>query len=362
MGQLVARHLVAARARPVLAGRSHQNLAALGVQLGQGLDIAIADSRYPETLRAVFHRGDVVVSTAGPFTTIGSAAIDAAVDAGATYIDCATEAPFLRRVFTEVHARAREAGVTVIPAMGFQQVAGSLAAELALGYPHGTANRVEIGYFVTGGARGGVSHGLRSAHAAAILLPQHAWRDGRLAIVPAAHRFRRFNVRPSPGSRHATAIGLAVGGCEPLTLPRRHPQLRDVQVYAGSRTSQRTARLAAALVVRAGRVPALRRGVAWTAAVPRRLPGPTDEQRSRMRAVTVASAYGSDGRHARTVGARGPDAYTLTALLLAWAALFLASGDDAGAGAVGPVDAFGLGALRDACDSAGLEFTVTPVS
>src|SRR5437660_499003 len=37
-GRLVAEALVQARARPVLAGRSSQNLSALGAELGKGLD------------------------------------------------------------------------------------------------------------------------------------------------------------------------------------------------------------------------------------------------------------------------------------------------------------------------------------
>ena len=66
-GRLVAEALVQARARPVLAGRSHQNLAALGVHLGKGLDIAVADAAVPESLLDIIQKVDVVVNTAGPF-------------------------------------------------------------------------------------------------------------------------------------------------------------------------------------------------------------------------------------------------------------------------------------------------------
>ncbi|MBV8528524.1 MAG: NmrA family NAD(P)-binding protein [Candidatus Dormibacteraeota bacterium] len=258
-GRLVARELVAARARPVLAGRSHQKLAALGVQLGHGLDIAVADAGNPESVGNILRRGDVLVSTVGPFARLGTTAIEGAIAAGATYVDCAAEAGFLRRVFSDLDSRARAAGVALLPGIGFRYAAGSLAAELALEGLGDAVTRVHVGYAIHGVARG---------------------RDA--------------------------------GGLEPLTLFRRHPALTDI-----------------AVAVRAPR-------------------------RSRQRAAVIATAYATDGSTLHRVRAHGPDAYTLTARFLAWTAMRLASHDGAQAGALGPVDAFGLGALRLACEAAGL--------
>ena len=45
--------------------------------------------------------GDVLVSTVGPFQRYGEAALSAAIDTGAHYVDSTGEAPFIRRVFGE---------------------------------------------------------------------------------------------------------------------------------------------------------------------------------------------------------------------------------------------------------------------
>jgi hypothetical protein len=50
----------------------------------------------------------------------------------------------------------------------------------------------------------------------------------------------------------------------------------------------------------------------------------------------------------------GPEAYGLTAGLLAWGATRAAGGGLSGTGALGPVQAFGLGALTEGAAGAGL--------
>jgi hypothetical protein len=64
--------------------------------------------------------------------------------------------------------------------------------------------------------------------------------------------------------------------------------------------------------------------------------------------------YAQDGRILRTVRMRGINPYTFTGEIVAWAALEIARNGLPRAGALGPVEAFGLGPLRDACATAGL--------
>src|SRR5438132_6692606 len=131
-GRLVAAALVTARARPVLAGRSGQNLAALGVQLGKGLDTVIADAADTDALLALIKPGDVVVNTAGPFTRIGTPVVEAAIQRGATYIDSAGEPSFLRSAYENLGPAAAEAGVAIVPGAAFEYATGNLAASLAM--------------------------------------------------------------------------------------------------------------------------------------------------------------------------------------------------------------------------------------
>jgi uncharacterized protein YbjT (DUF2867 family) len=70
MGELAARALAARGVRPVLAARNVRRLQQLATQLG-GLDTAAAGAARPDTVRALVERGDVLVSTVGPFARYG---------------------------------------------------------------------------------------------------------------------------------------------------------------------------------------------------------------------------------------------------------------------------------------------------
>ena len=94
-GGLTARALVAQGVRPVLAGRDRAALERLADELG-GLETAWANADEPRSVRALVERDDVLVTTVGPFVRYGYAALDAAVDAGAHYLDCAGEHTFVR--------------------------------------------------------------------------------------------------------------------------------------------------------------------------------------------------------------------------------------------------------------------------
>src|SRR5215207_11097640 len=130
-GRLVSERLVAQGAKPVLAGRSEEKLAALSERLG-GLGWAVADVGRESSMFDLVKRGDVLVSTVGPFIRWGEPAVRAAVAAGGVYLDSTGEPPFIRRVFSELGPSARASGATLLTAMGYDFVPGALAAALAL--------------------------------------------------------------------------------------------------------------------------------------------------------------------------------------------------------------------------------------
>ncbi|MEA2232945.1 MAG: hypothetical protein QOD83_2761, partial [Solirubrobacteraceae bacterium] len=77
-GELTARALVERGARPVLAARSRERVETLGAELGD-LQTAVADVAQPATVAALVQRGDVLVSTVGPFSRWGEPALRAAI-------------------------------------------------------------------------------------------------------------------------------------------------------------------------------------------------------------------------------------------------------------------------------------------
>src|SRR3954449_12447924 len=186
-GELTARELAGIGERPVLAARDEGRVRALAAELG-GLDWAVADVGRPETVRALVARGDVLVSCVGPFARWGGPAIEAAIDAGAHYLDSTGETAFIRRVFEVYGPRAEAAGCALLTAMGYDWVPGNLAGALALRDAGEGATRVEVGYFNPGSGSDAMSGGTRASSASVMLSPGFAWHGGRLVDErPARH-------------------------------------------------------------------------------------------------------------------------------------------------------------------------------
>jgi short subunit dehydrogenase-like uncharacterized protein len=345
-GRLVAEALVERGVRPVLAARGRDKLESLAAELGGGLETAQADVSNPPSVSGLVERGDVLVTTVGPFVRWGAPAAAAATTAGAHYIDSTGEPRFIREVFERYGPAADRNGSGMLTAFGYDWVPGNLAGGLALREAGEDAVQVDIGYFVTGPAT--PSGGTRATMAATAGDPGFGFRDGRVRSERAAKRVGGFQV----GSKRRE--GVSVGSSEHFTLPRIAPQLREVNVYLGwfgpfSRGVQAVS-LGASL-------PGVSRllKLAGERLVKGSSGGPDAEARKRSGSHIVAVAYDSAGRRLAEVHLAGVDGYTFTGRMLAWGAQRAADGGLQGTGALGPADGFGLVALTDGCRWAGLE-------
>jgi short subunit dehydrogenase-like uncharacterized protein len=347
-GRLTAEASVARGDRPVLAARTKSKVEALAAELG-GLETAVADISDPASVRALLEPGDAIVATVGPFVRWGDVAAEAAVAAGARYLDSTGEPAFIRRIFERFGPEAERSGAALVTAFGYDWVPGNLAGALALREAGEAATRIDVGYFAKGGL-GGMSGGTRASAAGAILEPSFVWRDG-IRTERGAARVREFEL--DGDSKPA----ISVGASEHFTLPRIHPGLREVNAYLGWFGSRSRA-LQAFSAVNAGvtRVPGVKAGV--NALIGRFVPtstgGPDADARAATRSEVVAIAYGSDGRQLSRVEVGGVNAYTFTGAALAWGAGAAAAGGIEKAGALGPAEAFGLDALEAGCAEAGI--------
>jgi short subunit dehydrogenase-like uncharacterized protein len=349
-GQLTAEALVARGERPVLAARNSHAVKALARRL-DGLDSAVADVSRPETVRDLVQRGDVLISTVGPFVRWGEPAVQAAVANGAHYLDSTGEGTFIREVFERHGGGAEAAGCGLVTAFGYDWVPGNLAGALALREAGEEAVRVEIGYYMTGDSSGGMSGGTRASAAGMMLEPSFAWRGGQLVDERGAARLRSFEVR---GRQRP---GVSVGSSEHFALPRVAPGLREVDVYLGwfgamSRPMQALAFGTSAIT----RIPGARDGLgrAMGRLVKGSTGGPDAKARAKSGSHVVAIASDAGGRSLAEIHLEGPNGYTFTADMLAWGAATAMEKGFGGTGALGPVDAFGLDALRTGCAEAGL--------
>lgn len=350
-GRLVSEALVARGQRPTLAARDAARLEALAAELG-GLDTAVADVSRPESVAALVERGDVLASTVGPFARWGGVALDAAIGAGAHYVDSTGEPSFIRRVFEQGGPRAERAGCGLLTAMGYDWVPGNLAGALALSEAGDAATAVRIGYFFRGRAGSDSASGGTKASAMGVFLdPQYGWRGGRIVDERSSSRVYSFEV----GGRSRPAV--SSGSSEAFALPRVHPGLRDVEVYLGwfggaTRTMALSSRVMSVVLRVPGARSAAKAGVARF--VKGSTGGPSPEQREGLGSEIVAEALGSRGEVLAGVRLAGVNGYTFTGAMIAWAAEQAAAGGLQGSGALGPVDGFGLGALEQGAAEAGI--------
>lgn len=343
----------------ILAGRNQDKLQALLGELSLHRDqrskyrTQTADVDNPESVHdLVTSSQDVLISTVGPFLKWGQPAIDAVINKGATYIDSTGEAAFLRRLFEVESPRAQETGAKLIPAFGFDFVPGNLAGLLALADAQqieGVApTRIEIGYFMTGGAL--ASTGTMASAPGIVLQPSYAFRKGKLRKEQTARRTRVFGL----GDRELNAV--SIGGTEPFDLPLAAPELHDIGVYLGSGKKWTDAASAASRAVGVvAKIPGVRRLA--TTATSRLLTGsaggPSRSQRAKSRSIAIAELFDKDGDQINRVVLQGPSPYDLTADLLTWAALNADAISQPGTH--GPAGAFGLPLLTRGCASLGLD-------
>ncbi|MFG1875670.1 saccharopine dehydrogenase family protein [Sphaerisporangium sp. NPDC049003] len=348
-GRLTAEALLARGVHPLLAGRDEARLEALASSLPVELRTAVADVSRPATLRRIIEPGNVLISTVGPFARWGEPAVEAAIEAGGVYLDSTGEPTFIRRIFQRYGPAAAASGATLLTAFGYDYVPGNLAASLALRKAGPEAVRVDIGYFIQGNMARRASAGTRASALGMLLEPMYGFRYGR--ILREHGRTRAFIVNGR--RRH----GLSVGASEHFALPRMYSGLREVNVYLGWLGGlTRAAGVLSRATPFIAAIPGAKR---VTEAVADRViqSGRDDSPVPSGEGVTsqiVAEAYDRGGRKLSTVELRGGDPYDFTARALAWAAVTAATDGVASAGAVGPVEAFGLEGLTQGCVEAGL--------
>ncbi len=350
-GELTARALVARGARPVLAARSRERVEALAAQLG-GLESAVADVARPQSVAELLERGDVLISTVGPFARYGAPAVHAAIAAGAHYIDSTGEPAFIRDIFERFGPEAQRAGIGLLTAMGYDYVPGNLAGGLALDEAGENAVRVDVGYFASASTAGQISGGTRASAAEMFTAPVHGFRGGQIVSERAARHVHQFELR----GRERAAI--SIGATEQFALPRIHPRLTDVGVWLGwfgpaSRPLQAMSAATGLMTKLPGVTSAI--GAVTSRLVKGSSGGPDAAARATARSEILAVSSDVRGASLSRVQLEGVNPYDFTAGILAWSAMIAAGGGLRGGGALGPVDGFGLSELEAGVREAGIE-------
>ncbi len=353
-GRKVVAELLQLGLRPRIAGRNPDKLKTLAAQHG-GLDTQTADVSNPASVRALLAPGDVLITTVGPFQRWGQTALDAALAVGAHYIDSTGEPAFVRHVVETAHLPARQRGLVLLSAFGYDYVPGHLASAAALELAGTAATRVDIGYFTAPGKPFRKSQGTDASFMGAALDPGLFWRGGRLTEDFGAMRWRSFAI----GSLQVDAISMP--SSEHLWLPDAYPHLTDINAYLGwfgwrSRWMSWSIRLSAPLL----RIGAVSRAIKAVMPTPQSDgDGPTAAELLDSGSHIIGLAHDRHGQLLTRADLVGVDGYTYTAKMLAFGARAVAEGRITQAGALGPLGALGYPGLIQANRECGLDLTVS---
>ena len=197
-GELIAREAVDRGMDPILAGRSREKIEALATELDcEGWRFGL--DQQPGVARAL-DKVDVVLNCAGPFERTYEPLVEAAIETGTQYLDITGEIG----VFEAIHGydeAARDAGVTLLPGVGFDVVpTDCLAAHLAERVPD--AESLSMGFH----AEGGFSPGTTKTAIAGMGEGGMVRQNGRLRSVPAAHKTRQIDFGGDVGELTATTF------------------------------------------------------------------------------------------------------------------------------------------------------------
>lgn len=196
-GGLIARAALDRGLDPILAGRDGDRLRELGRELRA--DVREFDLSIPEVVAESVRDVDVVCNCAGPFAATAEPLVDACIDTGTDYLDVTGE----YRVLEAIAARDEEAaaaGVTLLPAVGFDVAATDCLAAALVGRLPDTTELL-LGF----DADGAVSRGTARTAVRGLGEGPVIRRDGELVRAgDGFERERRFDF--GRGERPALAV------------------------------------------------------------------------------------------------------------------------------------------------------------
>jgi short subunit dehydrogenase-like uncharacterized protein len=195
-GRMIVAEAVRRGLRPVLAGRNVAELQALAAP--HDLPVRAFPLTDANSVRAGVDGMKLVLHCAGPFSATAAPMLEACLATGAHYLDITGEID----VFAHCHAqdaRARAAGIVVLPGAGFDVVpTDCLAAQLARDLP--TATSLVLAFE----AGGGPSPGTAKTSVEGLGAGGRARIGGVLTKVPLAWKTRTFE--RDGEARHAMTI------------------------------------------------------------------------------------------------------------------------------------------------------------
>ncbi len=326
-GRLIAEELAEHEADIGLAGRDRSKLEALAGELDTEPELFVASVDDRPALDAMAQRTEVVLSAAGPFKRLGPPVLDASLANGTAFADITGEQSFLRAAYDR-DPLAKEAGVPVVDALGFDVIPSDLAAF------HATegldeVSRLDLAIDSTARLSGGTKRSM-----AASTGDGWYYEHGRFRRAPPGRFVRSFR----PLERDGDRVGVFIPWGDCVTAPRT-TEARVVRTFFMMPAGKaRKMHLLWPLTDLISRLPLVDR---WAE---RRAPGsnqgPSADQRERSSFRILGEATTDEGQ-VRRVMASGQDPYGMTGVAAARGALAIARGEVEETGVLTPTQALG---------------------
>ena len=375
VGSLTAEYLV--RTHPelslALAGRSEAKLRNEVAQFDVSIPIIVADASDLDALQQLAARTRVLISTVGPYTYFGEKVVEACVDNGTHYVDLCGEALFIRRNIDRWQDKAQATGAKIVHSCGFD----SVPSDMGMFHLHDTAgtdfDQVTMAVeYLSGGLSGGTIDSMRAVsadakqmdkggailHSPYTLSPDHkqepdvgeqkdmdVYFDALVRQWTGPFFMAMFNTRIV--RRSNTLSGYAYGD---------KLRYREVMTTGTGLTGRIKARALFAIT-------ALGFAVVMNKRLARFLPQPGDGPKKLDEGGFRITHYGlstTGALYTSSVSAHGDPGYRVTSMMLAEAAVVLATSPkgipDASGGILTPATALGA-PYRDALHAHGMKFS-----
>lgn len=133
-----------------VAGRSKEKLAQVLKEIGDKAEkdlsetpTVIADVKDPESLKKMAEQCRIVVNCCGPYRFYGEPVVKACIEAGTHHVDVSGEPQYMERMQLQYNELAKEKGVYVVSACGFDSIPADLGTVFLEKEFDGTVNSVE---------------------------------------------------------------------------------------------------------------------------------------------------------------------------------------------------------------------------
>jgi short subunit dehydrogenase-like uncharacterized protein len=294
-GGLIAKKAIELGETPTLAGRNAETVSALAAKLG--LPWAAFSVDDIDAVEAALESHTLVLSVAGPFSATANTMMNACIKTKTHYLDVTGEIDVFE-LAASLGNRATEAGITLLPGVGFDVVPSDcLAAHTAARAKAPTALAIAIK------GLGGPSRGTAKTAVESLGSGTMARRGGTITALRPGRLQRNFDL----GSGNEPYLGVSWGDVSTAFYSTGIP---DIEVYfpaEGPIKAMTNMSRFLGPVMGSGFVQSMLKKQ-----IDKMPAGPTDDERIRDTSILLAEVTDSDGTIFRSL-LSAPNGYTLTA-------------------------------------------------